>query len=358
MADWASALAQGVSAAANTGAGIMGDQIKMDQQLQAEQAASDIKLDLHTRMAAADEMMKNRAAENFSSYVKKFADEEIPVEPQTVPQTGITRASADVVGTGPGFAGSAQELAATLKKYQAASQDPNLTDEQRADAQGVVDQISKQVFAQQQMNEDAADGKTRKRTPDEVNEAAKSYALQNDAPAFIAGTAMLAPGDRQDAIDKANALKEKDITRKDAQAVADRESREKIASNRDDQREKAADQRFEAMMAKLGPDGKGSGGSKSATVQTLEFLRDELGWSKSEIGAYLTQSKHASVEDIYLKLKTANDKNFGEASDDELMQKAQSIATMSRGSGAAPAASSTPSASKTLNWDPKTGTFK
>lgn len=362
MADWASAIAQGVGAAALTGADLIGSRIKMDQQLEAEQRAADLKLDLQQRMAAADEMMKNRAAERFSGYVRDAASEELPVEPRSIQETGITAESGKALGkrdygNGPedvaGLTGSADRIRGLMEGARAKLADPNLTAEQRADYQLVVDQLTTQVLAQEEINKRAAAGIARKRSLSEATEAAREYALQNDPAAFAAGNALLGPGEKQAAADKAFALREADAERKERQATADRESREAIAAQRDSQREKAADQRFQAMMARLEANGGGSAGSKSATVQTLEFLRDQLGWSKEKIGEYLTTSKHSPVEDIYLKLKASNEKSFGGATEEELMAMARSTAAKLRG-----ATEPSPTAPKTLTYDPKTGTFK
>lgn len=372
MANWANALAQGLGAAALTGASIVDDQMKVDRQIEAEQRAANLQLDMKQRLMATEEMMRTRAAENFSGYVNKFANEEVPVAAKTVSETGVTAESGKALGKFDfgkgeqdvaGITGSADKIKALIQGAQARLQDPNLTDEQRRDQQGLIDQLSKQVTAQDQMNKGAAEGKTRTRTTAEAIEAAREYSLRNDPTAYSAGNAMLAPGEKADAaataLEQRERLASAEADRKERQANADRDSRDANAERRTSQSEKAADQRFEAMMSRLeaNKDGKGGSGSKSGTVQTLEFLRDELGWSKAEIGAYLTQSKHASVEDIYLKLKTSNDKSFGEATDDELMAQARNIANMSRTNGGTPAAGA-PSASKTLTWDQKTGTFK
>lgn len=346
MADWAHALSQGLGAAALTGAGMIDDQMKVDRQIAAEQRAADLQMDIKQRLMAAEEMMKNRAAESFSGYVNKFAGEEVPVAAKSVLETGVTADSGKALGkfdfgNGPqdvaGITGSADKIKTLIQDAQAKLQDPNLTDEQRQDYEGLIAQLSQQVMAQDELNQGEAKGKTRARTTAEAIEAAREYSLRNDPAAFMAGNAMLAPGEKAGAAATALEQKERLATteaeRKERQAAADRESREAIADRRAGQSEKAADQRFAAMMARLDANKEGKGGSKSGTVQTLEFLRDELGWNKAEIGAYLTQSKHASVEDIYLKLKASNDKSFGEATDDELMEQARNIANMSRDGG-------------------------
>jgi hypothetical protein len=356
MSDWANALMTGLGAAAQTGAGIIGDQMKQDAALQAEQRAADIKLDTAQRMMAMEEAMKSRAAERFSSMVKTKAGEELPVDAPTVPQTGITRASADAAGTGPGFAMDATEAAATIRRFQAVRDNPNATDEQKADAQGVIDQLTRQVDAQVDLNNKSVEGKTRKRSPMEAAHAALDDALQNDPLAYIAGTGMLGSVLKDEATQRAADLKERLATaeadRKERQANADRDSREAIAEGRDAQREKAADQRFEAMMKRLEVGFNGGKSGKSAMVQNLEWLRDNLKWTPDQLADYVTEKKHLAPEDIAAKLLSAD--KFGELTPETAMQRATQLVKARDSIGASGSSSST---SKTLTYDPKTGKF-
>lgn len=365
MAEWANALMQGIGAAANTGAGMIGDQMKQDAAAQAEQRAADIKLDTAERLMSMETAMKARAAERFSSVVKDKMGEELPATPQTVVQTGVTRESAHAIGLEDGIAGGAPQIAETMRKYTAAANNPNLTPEQRADAQGVVDQLTKQVNAQGDLNVTAAEGKTRSRTLEEATQAAKDYALQNDPMAYVAGTGMLATADKQDATERAAALKEKlanqEAQRKERQAEADRESRESIATNRDDQREKAADQRFEAMMARIDAGATGKAGNKSAMVQNLEWLRENLKMDDAQLLDFVTEKKHTSPEDIAAKLLSAD--KYGELTPETAMQRAMGLMEAgdklrkNGGAGAAPGSKPKADSGKTLTYDPKTGKF-
>lgn len=77
MADWAYALSQGLAAGANTGADIVGTQMKIVQQTDAEQVAANIKLDTATRMQAIQEAMQARATEKFMASKQGIIDQKV-----------------------------------------------------------------------------------------------------------------------------------------------------------------------------------------------------------------------------------------------------------------------------------------
>jgi hypothetical protein len=262
--DWASAIAQGIGAAANTGANIIGDQIKNDQtiqmQKQLEQQAADIRVDTASRLAAADQMMKNAALQRYSQIVKQKAGEDVPQEAQTVNQTGLTRESADEAGLKQGgFAGSMDKMNPIIQKAKDTLASPGATDAQKADAQALLDQIGRQFDAQKDVNEDAADGKTRKRTTEEAVNAANDYALMNDPEAYVAGTTAYNNANKDDIAEK-RLKQQADIEDKRGQRQIQIEA----------MRERG---RIEAIMAKLGgADGTGAGSKDPADVATIKYL--------------------------------------------------------------------------------------
>lgn len=209
MSDFAYALSQGLAAGAKTGGEIVGDQMRIQQQADAEQRAADIKLDTASRMMAIEQAMKTRAAERFSTIAQQKAGEQVPVDPATVNETGITHASgAQAVGmmdygNGPeaasGISADPAALRQIVTKYQAVLTDPAATPEQKADAQALLDQIGKQASAQSDINTKAAKGKTRKRTAGESMKAAlDDPAALADPEAFMAGTGMLSAYNKLD----------------------------------------------------------------------------------------------------------------------------------------------------------------
>jgi hypothetical protein len=358
MADWAHALATGLGAAANTGANIIGDQMKQRDQMAAEQRAADIKLDLAQRMAAADEMMKNRAAERFSGVVKAKMGEEVPVEAPSVNQTGITRDAGKAAGyvdvNGTQVAGSFNADPATLRQMlQNANRrlmDPASTDEQRTQAQELVTVLQKQIEAQSGINAKAVEGKTRKRTAEEAAHAALEDTLTSDAPAFMAGTGMLSAYGKLDDGDKKLKLQQAEAERKERQANADRESRERTAAERDDSRERIAAQRMEAMFERLNG---GKNGAKSAMVQNLEWLKTNLKFSDQQLADFVTEKKHTSAEDIAAKLLSAD--KFGDLTPETAMEKATKLVQardkLQGGTSSAGPADS----GKRLKYNPATG---
>jgi hypothetical protein len=360
MGDWANALMTGIGAAANTGASIIGDEMKEQQRIDAEQRAADTRLDTEQRLMAMKEAMGARAAERFSNVVKAKASEELPVEAQTVPQTGITRDSANAVGTGPGFEMDATKAAATIRQWQAVRDNPNATPEQKADAEGIIAQITRQVDAQVELNNKAVEGKTRKRTTSEAAHAALDETLQSDPLAYIAGTGMLGSVLKDEATTKAADLKERlaaaEADRKERQAKEDRESAERRAAGHDEQRDRAAELRFEAMMQRLEAGQSGKSGQKSAMVQNLEWLRDNLGFTPEQLGDYVTEKKHLAPEDIAAKLLSAD--KFGDLTPETAMERAmQLVAARDKLAKGGSSSSSSSSTGKTLNYDPKTGKF-
>lgn len=220
MADWAYALSQAAAAGANTGADIVGTQMKIGQQTDAEQVAANIKLDTAQRMLAIEDAMKNRAAERFAATVKDKMGEQVPVAPEPVSQTGVTRASSGDYEVAPGqtvgadFAQTPAQIAQTVASMTAVANNPASTPEEKADAQGAIQAITAQAGGQAKVNAAAADGKTRPRTWAEAQQAALEDTSQNDAPAFIAGTGMLATGAKQDLAAKTLQTKEDAIMAK------------------------------------------------------------------------------------------------------------------------------------------------
>jgi hypothetical protein len=256
-------MSQGVGAAANTGAALIGDQIKNDQtvqmQKQLEQQAADIRVDTATRLAAADQMMKNAALQRYSQIVKQKADEPVPQEGAPVQQTGLTRDSADEAGLKMGgFAGSMDKINGILATAQATLNNPGATPQQKADAQALIAQIGKQVDAQKEVNDDAVDGKTRPRTTEEAVDAANNYALMNDPEAYVAGTTAYNNANRDDM-----AQKRLDQQAKLAREAGDRQ--ERMANMREDAR-------YRDIMAKLDASQGGAGAKSPANVQLIEYL--------------------------------------------------------------------------------------
>jgi hypothetical protein len=168
-------------------------------------------------------------------------------------------------------------------KLQAILFDPNATPEQKADAQGILEQITEQAAAQKGLNEEAAAGKTRKRTFSEAVQAAREETALNDPAAFVAGESMFG-GDR-----KAE-LEEKKLT-----------SKEKMEQLRIEQRDRSDDKRFEAMMARIESATGGKGGNSTALIQNAEYLKT-LGYSDDKIEKFIFEKKEIPLADLAAKI--------------------------------------------------------
>jgi hypothetical protein len=352
MMDWGYAIGQGLAGAAASGANSIDTQLKANAAADAEQRAADLKLDTATRMMAITEAMKNRAAERFSSVVKDQMGKEVPATPEAVSATGITHESgADALGertydgeTAPatGLKLGGPELSRVMKRAQETIDNPRATDAQREDARALMEQIGKQAESQKDINEEEAKGKTRKPTMDEAQEAALNETLQNDAPAFIAGTGML------------NAANKDENERKRL------ESRERIAKAETERKERADNLRYDAIMqridAKEAAGANGKGGNATALRQNVDLLK-ELGYTADKIEKFIFDKKEIPVEDIAAKILSSD--KYGEMTPEQATEKALGIKrAAAAASGSPPAPAGAPSGSKPLKYDPTTGTFK
>lgn len=372
MSNWGNALAGAVGAVANDGAQALGAQMQDSVRADAEQRAADLQLNLHQRMAAADEMMKNRAAERFAALTKQKMAEPVAVDPSSIKNPTLTDASAvDITPRGaggsapaagdddeedgtdtsaPAGAGGTVRVAlhgdqsATLKQMQAVVDNPKATPEQKQDAQNVIDGISAQIKKQQQLD---ASGKTRSRTVTEARDAALEDAAQNDPSAYIAGQSMWKQAmadERSDDTEKKSA----------AEKAADRASREKIAGMNVDQRRQASADRMASAQARIEALAGGKGAKATALMQNYNFMTTTMGKSPEEAQRLLFQAKDSSELEKVFKL-LMHDK-YGEMSTDDALAKVRGV---EKATGATPpaklAAGQVPTGGRVRTWNPATG---
>lgn len=352
MSNWRSALAGAVGAVANVGVGAIDNQIKLDQQIDAEKRAGNLQLDLHQRMAAADEMMKNRAAERFATLTKGKLGEDIPVEAPGVDKTGLTDASAGAEFTSSGggepmTAAFHGDQAKTLLEMQAVLRNPNATDEQRQNAKDVIDAISAQTTKQAEVNTKGVAGKTRKRTVAEARDAAFDDAAVNDAPAYIAGQSMW-----HQAIQDARTDSKDKVAQDDKDA--DRTSREKIAGMNADQRAQAAAERTAVARERIESLAGGKGAKATALMQNYTFMTTVMGKTPEQAQQILFHAKDSTEAQKVFELIKGD--KFGDMSTEDAFKKVRGISDMSgggTGSNTAPAAPA-----KVRTWNPKTRKFE
>lgn len=256
MSNFGYALSKGLEAGFKSGSGLIADSIKNDEKIEAEDRAANRQLATEERLLAIREAAKNRAYERFSSIMRTKQGEEVPMEPASVAESGLTAEGAQAAGLQDGIQGSAGQVGKLVKLAKDTLANPTATEEQKADARGLIAQLVQQEKAQGDVNAQAVEGKTRKRTFDEVVEASRQEAALNDPSAFVAGESMFA-ADRKD--------------KREEQKLA---SREKIETERNEQRAKEAtyrdaqaERRHEEMMQRLDAQGKNAADTQNKQLQ-------------------------------------------------------------------------------------------
>lgn len=326
MSRWGSALASAAGAVANVGVEALDRQMKQADNMAAEQRAADMKLSMAERMFAIEEAQRLRAAERFTKMTGAKLGEEVPVEAPGIDQTGIRSESAAPdaplrVDVNP------ENIAEMERVLTSRAQDPNLSEEERADAVAGLAQLEKQKKSQSELNAKSVEGKTRKRSMPEARDAALEAAATTDPGAFIAGQSMwknAMTDERADAKDKAAGI-EKD---------ADRKSREKIAGMQVDQRatstaaeterKAAADQaRAAAAKAKAETLAGGNGEKATALMKNYQFLITTMGKTPEQAEKVLFLSKDSSEAEKVFKM-LMNDK-YGELTPESAVAKVRGI---------------------------------
>lgn len=288
--NWGYALSQGGAAAMGAGADLADRQLKEE----AEARAADRKLADTERLLAIQEAMKNRAAERFSAVARTKAGEEVPQQPKSVAETGLTQEGATAAGLESGIQGDAATVKGIVERAKATMANPTATDEQKQQAQELIAQLEGQVKAQEGVNAKAAEGKTRKRTWGEAIQSAREETSLNDPAAFIAGEGMFGADRKADLEEKKLASREKIEEAKTAQ-------REKEQTYRDAQ----AERRHEEMMARLEKQGKDAAdsGNKQLQVQFAVAMRQQIADIDRDIRE-LERNKKGKFDD---ELKEIND---------------------------------------------------
>lgn len=337
MSRWGSALASAAGAAANVGVQAIDRQIKLADNIEAEQRAADLKLSMAERMMAMEEAQKLRAAERFATMTGAKLGEEVPVEAPGIDATGIRRESASE--SDPLSIDVAPENIAEMERVLIARMNsPALSAAERAEAKEGLEQLERQKKAQGELNAKSVEGKTRKRSLTEARDSAFNASATSDPGAFMAGQSMWKSAmsdERTDAKDKASA----------SEKQADRTSREKIAGMQVDQRaastaaetERKAEadrMRNAAATAKAEALAGGKGAKATAMMQNFTFLTEKLGKTQEEAEKVLFQAKDSSeAEKVFKMLK---DDKYGELTVDSAFDKVRSISAKASGTSTKP----------------------
>lgn len=247
----ASALAGGLTGAAEAGGKALFEQMKSDLE---EQKA--------LRIAEATEARKNAPMERFSGLVNAKMGEQVPVE----------AAPAAQYSPGQGLDPSrTPDLIARI----------NALPDSNPDKAPMLAQLKSQLEANQQAEQEKVAGQTRPRTLQEATKAAKEESLRTDPGAYLAGETLTA-ADKRD-------IEELKIA-----------SREKISKDELAQRERADARKFDAMMARFESMTGGSAEKKTELRRNVELLQ-ELKFSPEKVEDYITQRKSIPLEDTAVK---------------------------------------------------------
>jgi hypothetical protein len=323
MANFGYALSKGLEAGLNTGAGLIANSIKEDDRIAAEDRAANRQLATEERLLAIREAAKSRAYERFSSIMRTKQGEEVPQEPASVAETGLTAEGAQAAGLQDGIQGGAGEVGRLAKLAKDTLANPTATEAQKADARGLIEQLTQQGKAQAGANAQAVEGKTRKRTFDEVVDASREEAALTDPTAFVAGEGMFA-ADRKDKRDEQKLAAQERIKR------AELEQKDRAEAGKD---RRHADQ-MEAIYARIDASTK-SGGDKTALIQNAEYLKT-LGYSDDKIEKFIFEKKEIPLEDIAAKIMAAD--KLGEMTPQQAAQKAIALRdALNRASNPGPA---------------------
>lgn len=178
-----------MAAAGNSGVESMNQRIDqmnrqelMDKQAAINSDSDQRRAELEVWKANAIEQLRNAPVNRFQDIVNKQAAEQTPVDAK--PVTELTQDSADKTGLASGIQGNMDVVNAITKQAQDTLKNPQATDEQRTNAQGIIDQLSSQISNQQQVNQEAVAGQTRSKTPEEILDASINYAKLHDPQAY------------------------------------------------------------------------------------------------------------------------------------------------------------------------------
>ena len=247
----ASALAGGLTGAAEAGGKALFEQMKSDME---EQKA--------LRIAEAAETRKNAPMERFSGLVSAKMGEQVPVE--SAPVTQSTAEGAQAAGLKSGLVGMTREQVEAYK-------DPDM-----------LAQYDRQMIEDQRLAQEKVAGQTRPRTLQEATKLAKEESFANDPGAYLAGQTLTA-ADKEE-------IEQLKIA-----------SREKIEQARIEQRDRSDDKRFEAMMARIESIGGGKSANQTALIQNAEYLKT-LGYDSNKIEKFIFDKKEIPIEDTAAKI--------------------------------------------------------
>lgn len=195
------ALAAGLSGAGEGAVQGTQNEIKEAARLKEIQATSDAEQMKQQAILKYSNDLANAPATRLGGYMQTASNEQIPVQPS--PVTQLDPSSAKAAGlTTDGLSGNIDDLRA---KYTAMLNAPNITDDQKQNINGILEQIDKQASAAQNQAQTDVSGKTRTRTAQESLQRAAEIALaKGDTQAYSAAKAAI--GDKYMKIGEGDSL--------------------------------------------------------------------------------------------------------------------------------------------------------
>jgi hypothetical protein len=270
------------------------------------QMRADVEMEKQKAIEQFRDDLKNAPLNRISASAQQFAQQDVPVTP--APVTSLSADSAKKVGLDDGLQGDSQTLAGILSKARNALSDPTTTPEQKADAQGMIDQIGKQSGAQAQINADAVAGKTRKPTNDEALNSALNDAKINDPVAYQAGRAIAQDNtvnvpEGAMVWDRTTGKVLVQNTGKADRQQAHDDARADIESAKIDSREKIAQAKIEAAI-------KSAGGGNSQIFHVMQSYDNDIKAAQAEMRANNTLLSGMARNDPRVAAISANNKEL------------------------------------------------
>lgn len=294
-----SGLSRGLSAAGYAGAELFSKQALEEQRSKLEEEKA-------LRIADALEARKVAPMNQFSGIMSAKMAEQVPQDAAPVSETGLTLVgAAQSLGKrtydgqeqdATGITGNAAQVSDIMKTAQDTLRNPTASAEQKANAQGLIDQIQGQIKTQGDVNAQDVAGKTRGRTFDEALDAARKEAALTNPRAFVAGEAMFADERKTAREDKKDAAANRRLDiQEDRNATL-----EKYQQRREDRLDSLAEAQLALQKARANKeDSRGDEmaqrESRAATAKALDGVNADIKSLSRDIADPMLQAEQKKV---------------------------------------------------------------
>lgn len=171
-----------------------------------------------------------------SKYIQQAASQNVPIE--AAPVTRLDQAGATAAGLQTGIQGDLSgEIGAQISKFTRVLNNPKASEEDKQTAQDIINQITKQSGAQNQLAKDSVAGQTRQAENPEILKNAMASALRDNNPIAYSALKQMA-GEKYISLGDGNALNT--VTGEVSQSGSTKQERqEKSLAASSDRQEKA-----------------------------------------------------------------------------------------------------------------------